>query len=85
MRVTVIQHPDGSFDLLTERGHRVGPRLLAVSPKKGEQWPTIREKIDGKMGAYADRDAAYAASLAMNLYLQYAAKHRSKSRDRGKE
>ena len=85
VRVKVTEFSDGSFDLLTARNHVVGARLLTVAPKKGESFPEIPVKIDGKEGRYVERGAAYAAAMAWNLYLKFAWEHRSKSKDRGRE
>lgn len=87
MRVFVKVHKmsDGSFDLLTDRGHVVGGRLLSAPPKKGESMPVVPEKIEGKIGRFTDRDEAYASCTHWTEYLKHAWEHRSKSKDRGRE
>ena len=87
MRVFVKVHEmaDGSFDLLTDRGHIVGGRLLSVPPKKKESMPVVPEKIEGKIGRFTDRNAAYASCMQWSLYLKHAWEHRVKSKDRGRE
>ena len=79
VRITVTELSDGTFDLLTARGHRVGARLLTVSPKEGESFPEIPER------PFTAKHEAYASAMALNLYLRWAWEHRSKSHDRGKE
>lgn len=79
VRVKVIEQLDGTFDLLTARNHRIGPRLLTVSPKKGEEFPEI------PAAPFMAKHEAYAAAMAWNLYLRWAWVHRSKSHDRGRE
>ena len=53
VRIRVVELSDGTFDLLTARNHRVGPRLLTVNPKKGEELPEIPE------GTFATKHEAY--------------------------
>lgn len=79
VRITVTELSDGTFDLLTARGHRVGARLLNVAPKDGEQFPEI------PAAPFMAKHEAYAAAMAWNLYLKFAWEHRSKSHDRGRE
>ena len=79
VRIRVVELSDGTFDLLTARNHRIGPRLLTVAPKKGEELPEIPE------GPFTAKHEAYAAAMAWNLYLKWAWEHRSKSKDRGRE
>jgi len=79
VRITVTELSDGTFDLLTARGHRVGARLLTVSPKEGESFPEI------PAAPFTAKHEAYAAAMQWNLYLRWAWVHRSKSHDRGKE
>ena len=79
VRITVTELSDGTFDLLTARGHRVGARLLNVAPKDGEQFPEI------PAATFMAKHEAYAAAMAWNLYLKFAWEHRSKSHDRGRE
>lgn len=79
VRITVTELSDGTFDLLTARGHRVGARLLNVAPKDGEQFPEIPPT------PFIAKHEAYAAAMQWNLYLKWAWEHRSKLKDRGKE
>ena len=80
VKITVVPMPDGTYDLVTGRGHRVGPRLLTVKPAVGESYP------DATARYYTDRDEAYAAAMALNLYLKHAWEHRQKDiKDRGRE
>jgi len=85
VKANVIQMDDGSFDVITGRGHRVGPRLLSVSPAKGSAYPETPTQIQGKLGCFTDRSAAYASCMHWNLYLLFAWNHRSKSKNRSKE
>ena len=85
VKISVVQMPDMSFDLITGRGHRVGPRLLTTAPKKCDDWPVIPEKMEGRQGCFDIKDQAYASALSINLYLKHAWEHRSKSKDRGRE
>lgn len=79
VRITVTELSDGTFDLLTARGHRVGARLLNLAPKEGEQFPEIPPT------PFMAKHEAYAAAMHWNLYLKWAWEHRSKSNNRALE
>lgn len=79
VRIRVIEQHDGTFDLFTDRGHRIGGRLLSVPPKKNESMPVVPDS------PFTVKHEAYAAAMHWNMYLAHAWKHRSKSKDRCRE
>ncbi|TXH50305.1 MAG: hypothetical protein E6Q97_20760 [Desulfurellales bacterium] len=42
-RIVLKPVDNGLFELRTERGFVLGPRLFSIAPKKGSDWPTIPE------------------------------------------
>jgi hypothetical protein len=85
VRIRVNEMSDGSFDLLTDRGHRIGGRLLSVPPKKGESMPVIPVYTETTEGCFTDRDEAYAAAMEWGIYLKHAWTHRQKTKNRSRE
>jgi hypothetical protein len=79
VKVKVTKISEGIWDILTGRGHRIGQRLITVSPKAGEVIPEV------PAGTFTDVMDAHRVCLEWNLYLAHAWKHRSKSKDRVRE
>lgn len=72
----VIVVPQGdTFHLRTIQGFPIGSRMLTVAPEKGKDYPELKSVFTSK------HDASRAA-LEFNLYLQHAAKKKSKSKQR---
>ena len=74
VKVKVVELSCGGFELHTERGHRVGPRLLSVAPE--ENFPEIPEE------PFKLKHEATVACMQWNLYLLHAWKHKTKSKQR---
>jgi len=70
-KVVVVKTPEG-FLLKTEYGFPIGPRMLTVSPKKGESFPDV------PAGPFASEFQANIAKLEWNTYLLHASKAKVK-------
>jgi hypothetical protein len=71
----IITEEAGLFRLRTERGFVLGPRLYSVSPEAGKVLPDLKDEFPNKL-------AATRAAMDWNVYLIWAWKKRSKSRER---
>jgi hypothetical protein len=68
-KILVIECSDGSFDLRTQRGHRIGDRLVSSPPKPPDTIPEIPKYNGDDEGCFRNRQDAYAAAMAWNVYL----------------
>ena len=73
-RIIVIEEA-GVFRLKTERGYVLGPRLYSANPEDGKELPGLQDEFPNKLSATR-------AAMDWNMYLLYAWKKRSKSRER---
>jgi len=71
----VVTEEAGVFRLRTERGFVLGPRLYSVAPEKGKSLPDLKDEFTEKLSATR-------AAMDWNVYLIWAWKKRSKSRER---
>jgi hypothetical protein len=71
----VVTEEAGVFRLRTERGFVLGPRLYSVTPEAGKVLPGLQDEFPNKL-------AATRAAMDWNVYLIWAWKKRSKSRER---
>jgi hypothetical protein len=71
----VVTEEAGVFRLRTERGFVLGPRLYSVAPEAGKSLPDLKDEFPNKL-------AATRAAMDWNVYLLWAWKKRSKSRER---
>jgi hypothetical protein len=71
----IVTEEAGVFRLRTERGFVLGPRLYSVAPESGKVLPGLQDEFPNKL-------AATRAAMDWNVYLLWAWKKRSKSRER---
>jgi hypothetical protein len=71
----VVTEEAGVFRLRTERGFVLGPRLYSVAPEAGKVLPGLKDEFTEKLPATR-------AAMDWNVYLLWAWKKRSKSRER---
>lgn len=72
----VIVVPQGDkFHLRTSNGFAIGSRMLTVAPEPGKDYPELKSEFSSKHDANR-------AALEFNLYLNWAAKKKSKSKQR---
>ena len=71
----VVTEEAGVFRLRTERGFVLGPRLYSVAPESGKVLPDLQDN-------FATKFEATRAAMYWNVYLIWAWKKRSKSRER---
>jgi hypothetical protein len=71
----IVTEEAGVYRLRTERGFVLGPRLYSVAPETGRVLPALQDEFPTKL-------AATRAAMDWNVYLLWAWKKRSKSRER---
>lgn len=71
----VVVPQDDKFLLRTTNGFPIGSRMLTVAPEKGKDYPELKSEFSSK-------HEANRAALEFNLYLNWAAKKKSKSKMR---
>ena len=64
-RRIIVKPVSGGFELRTERGFVLGPRLYSIKPEKGFDWPTIPEE------PIAVESEARKIALDWNLYFAW--------------
>lgn len=75
-RRIVVQSVDGGFELRTERGFVLGPRLYSIKPDKGADWPVIPD------GVIASESEARKLALDWNIYFAWVQKKTPKKQER---
>lgn len=77
-RIIITTKLDGTFKLMTENGFPIGSRLLTVAPDTGRDYPELQD-------VFATKSEAERAAMRWNLYLNDAAKKKSKTKYRSSE
>jgi len=75
-KIKIIGNDEAGYELRTERGFVLGPRLWTILPQDGKEFPDIPEK------PFRTKLEASKAQLDLNLYLMWVYKNRTKTKSR---
>ena len=76
IRRIIVRPVEGGFELRTERGFVLGPRLYSIKPDKGFDWPTIPEE------PIPEETTARKIALDWNVYFKWVEKKTPKKQER---
>jgi len=75
-KINIVGNDEFGYELRTEGGYVLGPRLWTAKPAAGKNYPEVPVR------PFTSKIAASVAQLEWNLYLMHAHKTRSKKKER---